>query len=185
MATMTTGFGRLERTAKNIGGLVSRRILLCSVALVVCAHSFMGSPVSRSLIQARAEVNRDLANILSAVEAKRNPELTMEPTVGKGGLLTSADRKYSAYILCAPLGSQEEPERCAHRIHFEENTREARLYEIRGEPELQEITRLIDRLKWVNNFTLSYERWEGPHFGHRYVFDVRSRKQVAAYDLFS
>jgi hypothetical protein len=49
---------------------------------------------------------------------------------------------------------------------------------------LEEVTRPIDNLKWVNNFTLSYERWTGPHFGHRYLIDVRSRKQLAAYDLF-
>jgi len=46
------------------------------------------------------------------------------------------------------------------------------------------VNRPIDNLKWVNNFTLSYERWASPHFGHRYLIDVRARKQLAAYDLF-
>ena len=160
------------------------RILFLGVALILFALSFMGPPVSSSVIQVRAEVNKELATILSVVQVKRNPELTMEPTVGKGGLVTSRDRKYNAYILCVPLASKEDPERCAHRVHFEENTRGAKLYQIRGEPELEEVTRTIDALKWVNPYTLSYERWAGPHFGHRYVIDVRSRKQVAAYDLF-
>ena len=61
----------------------------------------------------------------------------------------------------------------------------ARTYEISGEPDLEEVTRPVDELKWVNDFTLSYERWAGPHFGHRYVIDVRSKKQVTAYDLFA
>jgi hypothetical protein len=134
----------------------------------------------------RAEVDKELAHILTVVQVKPNPELTMEPTVGKGGLVTSPDRKYSAYVLCQPLPTPDDPERCAHRVHFEENTRPrpSTISQIRGEEELQEVTRSVDNLKWVNAFTLSYERWAGPHFGHRYVIDVRNKKQVAAYDLF-
>jgi hypothetical protein len=154
------------------------------MAIIVTLHGFMESADGASVLQVRAEVNKELANILSVVQVERNPELTMEPTVGKGGLLTSSDRKYSAYILCVPLPSKEDPSSCAHRVYFEENTRGAKLYEIQGEPKLEETTRPIDNLKWVNAFTLSYERWAGPHFGHRYVIDVRSKKQIAAYDLF-
>lgn len=170
---------------RHLGRLLDRRILFLGVPFILCAHGFMASPVSNSVTQVRAEVNKELATILSVAQVKRNPELTMEPTVGKGGLVTSRDRKYNAYILCVPLASKEDPERCAHRVYFEEGTgANARVYEIRGEPKLEEVTRTIDALKWVNVYTLSYERWAGPHFGHRYVIDVRSRKQVAAYDLF-
>ena len=131
-------------------------------------------------------MDEELAPIRSVVRVKPNPDLTMEPAVGKGGLVTSPDRKYSAYILCVPVPSQDDPERCAHRVHFEENTRPrpTTISQIHGEEELQEVTRPVDNLKWVKAFTLSYERWAGPHFGHRYVIDVRSKKQVAAYDLF-
>ena len=171
---------------RHSGRLFAWRIPLLGGALILCAHSFMASPVSNSVIQVRAEVNKELATILSVAQVKRNPELTMEPTVGKGGLVTSPDRKYYAYILCVPLASKEDPERCAHRAHFEENTRPrpVTISQIHGEPELEEVMRTIDALKWVNSYTLSYERWAGPHFGHRYVIDVRSKKQVAAYDLF-
>ena len=164
--------------------LLDRRILFLGAALIV--SSFTGSGVSSSVIQRRVEVDKELAHILSVVQVKPDPDLTMEPTVGKGGLVTSPDRKYSAYILCVPAPSPDDHERCVHRVHFEENSRPrpTTISQIRGEEDLQEVTRPVDNLKWVNAFTLSYERWAQPHFGHRYVVDVRSRKQVAAYDLF-
>ena len=148
--------------------------------------SFTWAAARGPAIQTRAEWNGDSAHILSVAQVKPDPELTMEPTVGRGGLVTSPDRRYSAYILCVPVPTQEEPDRCAHRVHFEENTRPRpeKINQIRGENQLEETGRPVDRLKWVNNFTLSYERWAGPHFGHRYLVDVRTRKQVAAYDLF-
>ena len=158
------------------------RIPFAAMVLILFAGGLAPS-AGRSAIQARIEGNKELAGILSVVQVERNPELTMEPTVGRGGLLTSRDKKYYAYIFCVPVASKEKPERCAHRVHFEENVRDARLYQIRGESELEEVTRTVDNLKWLNNYTLSYERWAGPHFGHRYLIDVRSRKQVAAYDL--
>ncbi len=84
------------------------------------------------------------------------------------------DRKYGAYVLCVPLLDKEDPERCAHRAYFEDyyTGAEATIYEIRGEPDLEEVTRPIDSLKRGNNYTLSCERWEGPHFGHRYMLDA-------------
>ncbi len=163
------------------------RILFRGTALTVCALSFVGPPVSSSVIQVRADVNKDLANILSVVQVKANPDLAIEPAPGKTSPLQifTRDRKYSAYVLCVPLVNKEDTERCAHRAYLDDYTGPAKIYEIRGEPELEEVTRPIDGLKWVNNYTLSYERWAQPHFGHRYVIDVRSKKQVGAYDLFS
>lgn len=166
--------------------LNDRRIPFIAVALIFAAIEFEASPHRITAMQARAELNKGLGHTLSVVQVKPNPELTMEPTVGTGGLVSGPDRKYSAYILCVPMPSPDDPERCARRVHFEENTkpRPATISQIRGEPELEEVTRPIDNLKWVNAFTLSYERWAGPHFGHRYVIDARSKKQIAAYDLF-
>jgi hypothetical protein len=172
---------------RDVRKLVSeRRILSIAVAFILAAIEFEASLHRSTAMQARAELDKELAHALSVVQVKPNPELTMEPTVGTGGLVSSPDRKYSAYILCVPMPSPDDPERCARRVHFEENTkpRPATISQIRGEPELEELTRPIDNLKWVNAFTLSYERWAGPHFGHRYVIDVPSKKQIAAYDLF-
>jgi hypothetical protein len=173
-----------EMTKKN-GEIIDWLVCLFGGALAACAFGFAGLAAGNRATQMRVELNKDLATILSVVQVKPDPELTMEPTVGRGGLVTSPDRKYSAYILCVPVPTQEDPERCAHRVHFEENTkpRAEKIDQIRGESALEEVTRPVDFLKWVNNYTLSYERWSGPHFGHRYVIDVRTRKQVAAYDL--
>jgi len=165
------------------GKLSNRRILFPAIALIVC--SFTRSGVSSSTTQVRAEVNKELANILSVVEVKANPDLAMEPVPGwTVSQVFTRDRKHTAYLLCVPLKSKEGPERCAHRVYFDDYAGPAKIYEIRGEPELEEVTRPIDSLKWVNDFTLSYDRWAGPHLGHRYLIDVRSKKQVAAYDLF-
>ena len=43
--------------------------------------------------------------------------------------------------------------------------------------------RPIDELKWLNNDRLSYERWTNPHFGHRYIFNVKTKKQAGAWIL--
>ncbi len=166
----------------HLGKLVDWRILFRSTALVGFALSVMAFLTTSSVAQVRSEVNKDLANILSAVQVKADPDLAMEPVPGwTVSQVFTSDRKYSAYLLCVPLKSKEDPARCAHRVYFDDYTGPAKIYEIRGEDELQEDTRPIDGLKWVNNYTLMYERWAGPHFGHRYVIDVRSKKQVTAY----
>ena len=56
-------------------------------------------------------------------------------------------------------------------------------YEISGEELFIEANRPVDGLKWINNYTLSYERWVNPHFGHRYVVDLKRSKQTAAFIL--
>lgn len=169
----------------HLGRLFDWRILFLGAALIVCALSFAGSPVSGSGIQVKSDVNRELANILSVVQVKANPDLTIEPAPGKTSPLQifTRDRKYSAYVLCVALVTKEDSERCAHRVYFDDYTGPAKVYEIRGEPELEEVTRPIDGLKWVNDYTLSYERWAAPNFGHRYVIDVRRKKQLTANDL--
>ena len=142
-------------------------------------------PTRSGAIQVRAELSKDLAHILSINAITPDPELTIEPTTGKGGMVNSTDRKHSAYVLCVPVPTAEDAKRCGHVVHFDDYTGpKATVYQIRGEPELEEVMRPVDNLKWVNNFTLSYERWASPHFGHRYVIDVRARRQLAAYDLF-
>ena len=166
--------------------LIGRRILLIAIPIIVCAIVTRTSSNGSAAIQVRAEVNKELSHILSVVEVKANPDLAMEPVPGWAvPQVFTRDRKHSAYLLCVPFKSKEDPERCAHRVYFDDYTGPAKSYEIRGEPELEEVARPIDDLKWVNNFTLSYERWAQPRFGHRYVIDVRTKKQVSAYDLFS
>jgi hypothetical protein len=154
-------------------------------SLVLMIAAVLIHPARSAAIQVRAEVNRDLAHILSVNAITPDPDLTIESTTGKNGMVNSPDRKHSAYVLCVPVPTAEDPKRCGHVVHFDDYSGpKAAVYQIRGEPELEEVMRPIDNLKWINTFTLSYERWSNPHFGHRYVIDVRSRKQLSAYDLF-
>src|SRR5438105_349318 len=134
------------------GRLFDRRILFLGVALIV--FSFTRSGVSSSTTQVRAEVNKELAHILSVVQVKANPDLAMESVPGwTVSQVFTRDRKHSAYLLCVPLKNKEDRQRCAHRVYFDDYTGPARTYEISGEPELEEVTRPIDSLQWVNNFT--------------------------------
>jgi hypothetical protein len=52
---------------------------------------------------------------------------------------------------------------------------------VTGETDGIEGGRPIDELKWLDNNRLSYERWVSPHYGHRYVVNVKLKKQVAAF----
>ena len=61
-------------------------------------------------------------------------------------------------------------------------------HQLRGPREVavrrwDDANRPVDNLKWTNNYTLSYERWTGPHFGHRYVVDIKQMKQTGAFIL--
>ena len=156
-----------------------------SLVLTLAIVALLIQPTVSAAGQVRAELNKDLSHILGVNAITPDPELTIEPINGKSGMVNSPDRKHSAYVICVPAPTAEDAKRCGHVVHFDDYSGpKAAVYQIRGEPELEEVTRPIDNLKWVNSFTLSYERWSNPHFGHRYVIDVRSRKQVAAYDLF-
>jgi hypothetical protein len=71
---------------------------------------------------------------------------------------------------------------CVHRV-FVNDLQSEEEYEIVGEEPFIEAGRLIDNLKWINDHTISYERWAGPHFGHRYVIDMKTMKQTGAFIL--
>ncbi len=100
---------------------------------------------------------------------------------GKSTLRMSADKHYEASVFCVPSKSTEVTG-CGHRV-FILDLQTDENYEIVGEELFVEAGRMIDSLKWVNNYTLSYERWTGPHFGHRYVVDVKAMKQTDAFTL--
>jgi len=100
---------------------------------------------------------------------------------GKSTLRMSADKHYEASVFCVPSGSSEVTG-CVRRV-FTLDLQTDENYEIVGEELFIEAGRLIDNLKWIDNHTLSYERWTGPHFGHRYVVDVKAMKQLDAFIL--
>jgi len=100
---------------------------------------------------------------------------------GKSTLRMSADKRYEASVFCVASGSAEVTD-CVHRVFITDLQSEDE-YEIVGEELFIEAGRLIDNLKWINNHTISYDRWAGPHFGHRYVVDIQTKKQTGAFAL--
>ena len=93
----------------------------------------------------------------------------------------SADKRYEASVFCVPSRSSEVPN-CVHRV-FILDLQTDENYEIVGEVLGIESMRIIDELKWINNANLSYERWTGPHYGHRYIVDIKQMTQTGAFIL--
>ncbi|MEP6847546.1 MAG: hypothetical protein ABI999_01730 [Acidobacteriota bacterium] len=108
-------------------------------------------------------------------------EKVEKDSAGKSTLTLTADKRYEASVFCVPSGSSEMTG-CVHRVFITDLQSDAE-YEIVGEELFIESGRMIDNLKWQDSHTLSYERWTGPHFGHRYVVDIKALKQTAAFTL--
>ena len=126
------------------------------------------------------------ANVLSVKKATDLPEGDLADRIetdgaGKSTLTMSPDQIRQAFVFCVPSGSKEVPS-CVQRV-FVTDLGTDETYEIKGEELFIEANRPVDSLKWVNNNTLSYERWTGPHFGHRYVVDIKLKKQMGAFIL--
>jgi len=128
----------------------------------------------------------DSANILSVKNARDLPEGDLADRIEKDGrgrstLAESPDKVRQAFVFCVPSGSKEVPS-CVHRVFVTDLGTDV-TYEVTGEELFIEANRPVDNLKWTNNYTLSYERWTGPHFGHRYVVDIKQMKQTGAFIL--
>ena len=122
------------------------------------------------------------ANILKITENQPDPAIHIEPLTGSPDtttLVRNRARTWRAYVLCIPTGVKD---RCDARVFFK-NDRTKVTYMVTGETDGVEAGRPIDELHWVNNSRLSYERWVSPHYGHRYVIDTRTLKQVGAFIL--
>ena len=129
----------------------------------------------------------DSANILRVKKAGEDlPSGNLSEAVekypnGRSTFTMSSDKRYQASIFCVPSRSSEVHD-CVHRVFITDLGADEE-YEIVGEELFVEAGRLISSLKWINDYTLSYERWMGPHFGHRYVVDLKSMKQTGAFIL--
>jgi len=126
------------------------------------------------------------ANILSIKKARDLPDGDLAERIekdgrGKSTLAESSDKIRQAFVFCVPSGSKEVTS-CVLRV-FVTDLGTDETYEITGEELFIEANRPVDGLKWINNNTLSYERWTGPHFGHRYVIDFKQKKQTDAFIL--
>ena len=126
------------------------------------------------------------ANILSIKKAYDLPEGDLAEKIEKDGrgkklLAESPDKIRQAFVFCVPSGSKEVAA-CVARV-FVTDLGTDETYEITGEELFIEANRPVDGLKWINNYTLSYERWTNPHYGHRYTVDLKRSKQTAAFIL--
>lgn len=151
-----------------------RHILFIALVFVVSSTSIVA--------QVTATSDRSSANILKLRVTELDPTLKIETVTGypdKTTLVTNASRTFKAFVLCVPSGSEEG---CFMRVYVTE-IRTGKTYAINGEPIEVEVMRPVDDLKWLDNDRLSYERWTNPHFGRRYVINVRTKKQVGAWIL--
>lgn len=128
----------------------------------------------------------DSANILSIKKARDLPDGDLAEKIetdgrGKSTLAESPDKIRQAFVFCVPSGSKDVPS-CVRRV-FVTDLGTDETYEVTGEGLFIEANRLVDSLKWINDYTLSYERWASPHFGHRYVIDIKRMKQTGAFIL--
>lgn len=132
--------------------------------------------------QIKAVTDRELANVLSMDKNEPDPKLKIELTSGleRSTLVSNKAKTRSAYVLCVPV--KKTPEQCDALVFVKDLVTKT-IYVITGEPGGFERYRPVDELKWVTDDVLSFERWTGPHFGHRFVFNVKLKKQTAAFSL--
>jgi hypothetical protein len=152
--------------------LLTKLVLLGLIMMCLCSVR----------AQVRAYPDEPSAHILTVVKYTPDPSIKAEPVTGfdKSSLVSNRAKTFQAYILCIPV--EKKLTDCGSRVFFTE-ARIGTVYMISGEPEDVERMRPVDELKWLDNDRLSYERWMSPHFGHRYVINVRLKKQTAAFAL--
>ena len=154
-----------------------------SVLLVVLVLLVSFTPTQAQKIKAVRDP--DSANILTVKKAGSDlPAGDLADKVetdgsGKSTLTMSADKHYEASVFCIPSHSAEVPNCVARVFILDLQTDEN--YEIVGEELGMEAGRPVDNLKWLDNHTLSYERWTNPHMGRRYVVELKTMKQTAAF----
>ena len=157
-------------------------LLNCAVLLFAALLSVQAAHAQRI----KAVRDAESANILSIKIAKNLPDGDLADVIekdgrGKSTLAENPDKIRQAFVLCVPSKSKDVPS-CVHRVFITDlGTDET--YEITGEELGIEANRPVDNLKWINNDIFSYERWAGPHFGHRYVVDFKLKKQTGAFVL--
>jgi hypothetical protein len=158
-----------------------KRIFILAAAVTLISFSTANAQRIRAVRDAES------ANILRVKKADADlPSGDLAAAVekyptGKTTLIMSPDKRYEASVFCIPSGSSEVPN-CVHRVFILDLQRDEN-YEIVGEDLGIESMRIVDELKWISNTSLSYERWTSPHYGHRYIVDIKQMKQTAAFAL--
>jgi hypothetical protein len=153
---------------------------LVSLLVLICGSQ--AAPAQKI----KAARDPDSADILSVRKARNIPNGDFANKIEKDGrgrkLFAESPQKIrQAFVICVPSGSKE-VESCVQRV-FVTDLATDETYEISGEELFIEANRPVDGLRWVGEFVLSYERWTSPHFGHRYVVDLKRMKQTGAFVL--
>ena len=153
---------------------LARLPIIAFIALLICSSGLTA--------QIKAYPDKESANILRVEKNTPDPKIPIEPVTGsdKSSLVTNRAGTFKAFDLCLPEG--EKKANCYLRVFITDKA-SGDTFMISGEDEYAERARVINDLKWLDNDRLSYERWMGPHFGHRYVLNVKLRKQVAAFTI--
>ena len=134
----------------------------------------------------KAVRDAESVNILSIKVSNNLPDAELHDLIekdarGRTMMFENPDKIRQAFVFCVPSGSKE-IESCVHRV-FVTDLGTDETYEITGEELFIEANRPVSSLKWISDDTLSYERWATPHFGHRYVVDIKRKKQSDAFTL--
>jgi hypothetical protein len=146
-----------------------------------------GAAVGADAQRIKAVRDADSNNILTVKKAGADlpsgdlADAVEKDGAGKSTLTMSADNRYDASVVCVSARAADLPG-CVHRV-FVGDLQTDENYQIDGEEHLIESRRPVDNLKWINAHTLSYDRWVSPHFGHRYVVDIKTMKQTDAFTL--
>lgn len=152
---------------------ISVRISLVTVTMALfCA--------ANAYSQIRTARDPETQNVLSITKSDPDPKLKIEPVPGetRTSLVSNKAKTRTAYVLCVPVTNN--PKQCDSLVFVKDVVNQT-VYAITGEPGGFERYRLVNDLKWVNKDVLSFERWTGPHFGHRYVVNMKSKKQTGAF----
>ena len=131
--------------------------------------------------QIKSYPDKETANILRIEKNTLDPKIKIESVTGfpdKTTLVVNSDKTFKAFVLCVP----KQADTCSSRVFFT-NAATGESFTITGEPSEAEVMRPVSELKWLDNQRLSYERWMNPHFGRRYIVNVKLRKQTAAFVL--
>ena len=155
------------------------KVAVCLIVAIGCVQEARAQRI-------RVVSDAHSSKILSIRKAANLPKGDLADKIEKdaGGrpiLAESRDKVRQAFVLCVPSGSKEVTS-CVNRVFVTDLGADV-THEITGEELFIEANRPVDKLKWVTNYTFSFERWTGPHFGHRYIIDIKKMKQTGAFIL--
>jgi hypothetical protein len=157
---------------ENCRTVLMLHVFLLGSILVLC--------VSTAGAQMRSFPDKESANILRIEKNTPDPKIKIEPVTGypdKSSLVTNRAKTFRAYILCIPKEGGDGV--CRSRVFLTDN-KTGDTFMIAGEPDEAEVMRPVDGLKWLDNGRLAYERWMNPHFGRRYIINIKLQKQTGA-----